>query len=41
MASIEFDIDEIVYGLMSWEKQDLVDELYECGYTIHDQLRNG
>jgi hypothetical protein len=33
MASIEFDIDEIVYGLMSWEKQDLVDELYECGYT--------
>jgi hypothetical protein len=33
MASIEFDIDEIVYGLMSWEKQDLIDELYEAGYT--------
>lgn len=33
MASIDVDIDDIVYGLMSWEKQDLVDELYEAGYT--------
>ena len=33
MASIEFDIDDIVYSLMSWEKQDLIDELYEAGYT--------
>jgi hypothetical protein len=33
MASIDFDIDDIMYSLSSWEKQDLVDELYEDGYV--------
>jgi hypothetical protein len=36
MASIDVDIDDIVYGLMSWEKQSLIDELYEAGYIPTD-----
>ena len=33
MASIEFDIDDILNGMMGYEKQELADELYEDGYT--------
>lgn len=33
MASIDIDIDDILYGMTSWEKQDLADALYEDGYT--------
>ena len=32
MASIDIEIDDIMYSLSSWEKQELVDELYEAGY---------
>lgn len=32
MASIDIDIDDILYGMTSWEKQELADELYEDGY---------
>ena len=32
MPSIDIDIDDIMYGLCSYEKQQLVDELYEDGY---------
>ncbi len=32
MASIDIDIDDIISGMMSYEKQELVDELYEAGY---------
>ncbi len=32
MASIDIDIDDIISGLMSYEKQELADELYEAGY---------
>lgn len=32
MASIDIDIDEIMYSLSSREKQELVDELYANGY---------
>lgn len=32
MASIDIDIDDIVYSLSSWEKQELADELYDDGY---------
>ena len=32
MASIDIEIDDIMYSLSSWEKQELVDELYENGY---------
>lgn len=32
MASIEFDIDDILNSLMRWEKQSLADELYDDGY---------
>jgi len=32
MPSIDIDIDDIMYGLSQYEKQELVDELYEDGY---------
>ncbi len=32
MASIDIEIDDIMYSLSSWEKQELVDELYANGY---------
>ena len=33
MISIDIDIDDILYGMTTYEKQELVDELYEAGYT--------
>ncbi len=36
MASIDVDIDDILYGLTSWEKQELADELYDAGYLPTD-----
>jgi hypothetical protein len=33
MASIDVDIDDILYGMTDWERQDLADALYEDGYT--------
>ena len=33
MANIDIDIDDIMYGLDRFEKQSLVDELYEDGYV--------
>jgi hypothetical protein len=33
MASIDIEIDEIIYSMTSWEKQELVDELYADGYV--------
>lgn len=32
MASIDIEIDDIMYSLSSYEKQELVDELYDDGY---------
>jgi hypothetical protein len=32
MASIDIDIDDILYSMSSCEKQQLADELYEDGY---------
>ena len=32
MASIDIDIDDILYSMSSYEKQQLADELYEDGY---------
>lgn len=32
MASIDIDIDDILYSLSSYEKQELADELYDDGY---------
>jgi len=32
MVSIDVDIDDVISGMTSWEKQELVDELYEDGY---------
>jgi phosphosulfolactate synthase (CoM biosynthesis protein A) len=32
MASIDIDIDDIMYSLTSREKQELVDDLYEEGF---------
>ena len=32
MASIDIEIDDILYSLSSYEKQDLADELYDDGY---------
>jgi len=39
MASIEFDIDDILNSMMGYEKQELVDELYEAGY-VPKELEN-
>jgi len=33
MASIEFDIDDILNSMMGYEKQELADELYDAGYV--------
>ena len=33
MASIDIEIDDIMYSLSSYEKQELVDELYDDGYV--------
>jgi hypothetical protein len=33
MASIDIEIDDILDGMTSWEKQELADELYEEGYV--------
>lgn len=32
MASIDIEIDDIMYSLSSYEKQQLADELYDSGY---------
>ena len=32
MASIDIEIDDIMYSLSSYEKQELMDELYDNGY---------
>ena len=40
MASIDIDIDDILYGLMSYEKQELVDELYDDGYVASQDKRS-
>lgn len=32
MAHIDIDLDDILYSLSSYEKQQLADELYEDGY---------
>jgi hypothetical protein len=31
MANIDIDISDILWGLTSWEKQELADELYDDG----------
>jgi hypothetical protein len=33
MASIDIEIDEIIYSMTSWEKQELADELYAAWYV--------
>jgi len=33
MAHIDIDLDDILYSLSSYEKQQLADELYEDGYV--------
>lgn len=33
MASIDIEIDDIMYSLSSYEKQELADELYDNGYV--------
>jgi hypothetical protein len=32
MASIDIDIEDVLYGMSDREKQELVDDLYEDGY---------
>jgi hypothetical protein len=39
MASIDIEIDEILYSMSSWEKQELVDELYDDGYVAKKDPR--
>ena len=33
MANIDIDVDDIMYGLDRYEKQELANELYEAGYV--------
>ena len=33
MASIDIDVDDILYSLSRWEKQELADELYDDGFV--------
>ena len=33
MSSIDIDIDDIISGMLSYEKQELADELYAAGYV--------
>ena len=33
MANIDIDIADILWGMSDWEKQDLVDDLYEDGFV--------
>jgi hypothetical protein len=48
MASIDIDIDDILWSMSRYEKQQLADELYEDGYVpkqmggVHpDESRSG
>lgn len=41
MASIDIDIDDILWGMMDYEKQKLVDDLYEDGYVAKKDPRYG
>lgn len=38
MASIDIEIDDIMYSLSSYEKQELADELYEDGYIAKKDI---
>ena len=38
MASIDIEIDDIMYSLSSYEKQELADELYENGYIAKKDI---
>jgi hypothetical protein len=40
MARIDIDINDILYDMSDYEKQELVDELYEDGYVAKDDVRN-
>ena len=39
MASIDIDLDDILYSLSSYEKQELVNDLYDDGY-VPKQVQN-
>jgi hypothetical protein len=40
MASIDIDIDDILWGMSDYEKQELVDDLYEDGYVAKKDIRS-
>jgi hypothetical protein len=40
MARIDIEIDDILYGMSSWEKQELANELYNDGYVAKKDKRN-
>jgi hypothetical protein len=40
MARIDIEIDDILYGMSSWEKQELANELYADGYVAKKDKRN-
>jgi hypothetical protein len=39
MASIDIDINDILWGMMDYEKQQLVDDLYDDGYVAKKDPR--
>lgn len=38
--SINVDIDDILYGMSDWEKQELVDDLFDDGYVAKKDYRS-
>ena len=40
MASIDIDLDDILWGLSSYEKQELVDDLYDDGFVAKKDSRS-
>jgi hypothetical protein len=40
-VSIDVDIEDVLWGMSDWEKQELVDDLYDDGYIAKKDPRNG
>jgi hypothetical protein len=38
--SVDVDIDDVLYSMSDWEKQQLVDELYDDGYIAKKDPRS-
>jgi hypothetical protein len=39
--SVDVDIEDILWGMSDWEKQQLVDDLFDDGYVAKKDHRSG